>query len=98
MIQGLHSVYLRFALSTIDLGLPNITAGNNKIQTALQFFLGVAIGLSLLFLAIGAFKYTTSGGEPASLKQAKETITYAIIGLVVAILAQTIIGFVVSAV
>ena len=51
----------------------------------------------MLFIAIGGFKYATSGGNPDGLKQAKGTITYAIIGLVVALFANVVIGFVVSA-
>ncbi|MBP7837567.1 hypothetical protein KA021_02620 [Candidatus Saccharibacteria bacterium] len=98
MISAIISISRHVAISTIDLGLPYISLGENKVQAGLQFFLGVAIALAVLFIAIGGFKYTTSGGEPASLKQAKETITYAVIGLIVAVLAQIIIGLVVSAI
>lgn len=88
----------KFALGASDLGLPNVTPTNSTIETVLRFFFGLAGALAVLFIAIGGFKYTTSGGEPSSLKQAKETIIYAIIGLVTTILAQVIIGIVVSAI
>lgn len=98
MTNILHVSFTSFAITTSRLGLPTISLGENKIQLALQFFLGVSIAVALLFVAIGGFKYTTSGGDPNSLKQAKETITYAIVGLVLAVLAQVIIGLVVSAI
>lgn len=85
-------------MTAADLGLPNVTPTSSTIETIATFFFGLVGALSVLFLAIGGFKYATSSGSPEGLKQAKGTITYAIIGLVVALFAQVIIGFVVSAV
>lgn len=53
-------------------------------------------GLSTIFIIIGAFKYVTSQGEASQIKSAKDTITYALIGLFVAISAFVVISFVVS--
>lgn len=50
--------------------------------------------LAVIFIIYGGFRYITSQGEPDSLQVAKNIITYAIVGLVVAILASTIVGFV----
>lgn len=43
--------------------------------------------LSILFLVIGATKYTLSGGDSAGLKSAKNTIVYAVAGLIVSLVA-----------
>lgn len=42
-------------------------------------------GICLTFLIWGAFVYLTSAGEPEKVQQAKRTITYALIGLIVMI-------------
>ncbi len=50
----------------------------------------VAIG----FVIYGGFQYLTSQGEPDRTRSAKDTILNAIIGLVIAILATTIVRFI----
>jgi hypothetical protein len=44
----------------------------------------------------GGFKYITSGGDSNNVSGAKNTIIYAIIGLVIVALAQLIVHFVIS--
>ena len=62
------------------------------INTAL-----VVLGMvAVLMIIIGAIRYTTSNGDPSSIKGAKNTILYSVIGLVVAILAYSIVNFVVD--
>lgn len=93
----LYIGYYLAAISTTDLGLPNATPTNSTIDNLLRFFFGLAGGLAVLFIAIGGFKYATSSGDPSATKSAKNTIQYALIGLILTILAQFIIGLVVSA-
>jgi hypothetical protein len=45
----------------------------------------------------GGIRYTTSAGDSSHVKAAKDTILYAVVGLVVAILAYAIVNFVVGA-
>jgi hypothetical protein len=47
-------------------------------------------------IIIGGFRYITSGGKQESVTSAKNTILYAIIGLVIVALAQIIVRFVLS--
>lgn len=57
-----------------------------------------AVGIvSVVFIIIGGIQLATSAGNPAGTKKAKATITYAIAGLVLAILAGAIGNFVISA-
>ena len=53
--------------------------------------IGIAI---LVMLVVGAFKLMTSGGDPKAVDAGKQTITYAIGGLVIALSAWFIINFV----
>lgn len=64
---------------------------------------GLAIGEILLrivaivavaYIIYGGFQYLVSQGEPDRTKSAKETIVNALVGLVIAILATTIVNFI----
>ncbi|MFZ1323853.1 MAG: pilin [Candidatus Saccharimonadales bacterium] len=57
----------------------------------LSFIVGVA---AVIMVIIGGLKYITSNGDANSISSAKNTILYAIIGLVIAVLAQGIVRFV----
>ncbi len=56
-----------------------------------QTLVGLAGTLSVLFIMIGGYRYVI-GEDEINQGQAKKTITYAIIGLVVSLLAWVIIG------
>jgi len=64
-----------------------------KVVSTLSLIIGAAGVIMLMF---GGFKYITSSGESAGLKSAKDTIIYAIVGLVVALFAQVIARFVLA--
>jgi len=60
------------------------------VNTAL-FILGA---VSVVMIILGGIKYTTSTGDTKNVESAKNTILYAVIGLVVALLAYAIVNFV----
>ncbi len=64
-----------------------------NVINVLLFVVGI---IAVIMLIVGAIRYVTSGGDPNSTKGAKDTILYAIIGLIVAFTAFAIINFVVS--
>ncbi len=84
-----------FAANKIDLNpLPNITANGGAIQIIITITIAVIGAMSVLFITIGGFRYIISQGDPQAIGKAKATILYALIGLVIAIVAQTIVAFV----
>ena len=50
----------------------------------------------MIMIVIGGIKYTTSNGDASAVSGAKNTILYAVIGLLVAISAYAIVNFVVA--
>jgi uncharacterized membrane protein YgcG len=50
--------------------------------------------IAVIFIVLGGLKYITSGGNSDKTKSAKDTILYALIGLVIVALAQVIVQFV----
>ena len=60
-------------------------------------FLSVIVGVAAVIMIIfGGFRYITSGGNDTSVTSAKNTILYAVIGLVVVALSQLIVRFTLS--
>lgn len=49
---------------------------------------------SVFFLIYGGIQYIVSQGQPDKLTAARRTLTYAIVGLIVAILARAIVQFI----
>lgn len=54
---------------------------NSLVPFVISLLLFLVITLSLIFLIIGGIRYTTSGGNKEGTAKAKDTITYALIGL-----------------
>ncbi len=65
----------------------------NTVNVALMVLGMVAV----IMIVIGGIRYTTSNGDSSSMKGAKDTILYAVVGLVIAILAYAIVNFVLGA-
>ena len=69
-------------------------------MTTLNNIINVVIGvigfIAVIVIILGGVQYTTSAGESAKVKKAKDTIMYGIIGLIVALLAYSIVNFVLS--
>ena len=76
----------------------NLVNGDSSIvRRAINIMLfGVGV-LSVVMLIFGGFRYVISGGKKESVTNAKNTILYAIIGLLVAVFAYAIINFILSA-
>jgi len=66
------------------------------VKTVINVLLTVAGITAVIMIIIGGIRYVTSNGEQAHIKSAKDTILYAIVGLVVTILAFAIVNFVVG--
>jgi hypothetical protein len=65
-----------------------------KITKAINLF-SVIVGIVAVVMVIyGGFRYVTSGGKQESVTNAKNTLLYAIIGLVIVALSQAIVHFV----
>lgn len=69
---------------------------NNIIKTVVDI-LSVVVGVvAVIMIIIGGLRYITSGGDSNNTSAAKNTILYAIIGLVVVAMAQVIVRFVLT--
>lgn len=79
-------------------GLPQVPIDGKTLGNALGTAFAVAGGLAALFMLIGAARYAMAAGDPGQLKQARDTILYALVGLVVALSGFFIVQFVLGVV
>ncbi|MBR3172814.1 hypothetical protein IKF21_02810 [Candidatus Saccharibacteria bacterium] len=79
-------------------GCPSDLFGDNgvfkRITNTILYIAGV---VAVVMLIIGGIKYVVSGGDSKKVTDAKNTVLYAIIGLIICFLAFAIVNFVISA-
>lgn len=88
--------------TSLDTNATDCSASAGQAQTKINDLLtqvinifSVIVGVIAIFMIIfGGLKYITSGGESGNVSGAKNTIIYALIGLVIVALAQFIVHFV----
>lgn len=68
------------------------------IAAIIRYVLGFIGILAVAALIWGGFLYLTSGGNENQIKQAKSVITYAIVGLVLALASYIIVNTVIKAI
>lgn len=80
-------------------GMPSDLVGVDGVFTQIVNIMLLIVGaLSVIMLIWGGVRYIISGGDSKKVTDAKNTIMYAIIGLIIAILAYAIVKFVLSAI
>lgn len=69
--------------------------GLNKLIAQIINIFSIIVGVvAVIMIIYGGFRYITSGGDSSKVGDAKNTILYAIIGLILVALAQFIVKFV----
>lgn len=67
---------------------------NSLLKTVINVFSIVVGVVAVIMIIVGGLKYITSGGDSGNVSSAKNTIIYALVGLVIVALAQFIVRFV----
>ena len=69
------------------------TGAFKQITNMILYIVGI---VAVIMLIIGGIRYVVSGGDSKKVTDAKNTVLYAIIGLVIAVFAYAIVNFVIS--
>lgn len=111
LATGMSAVMLGFLYSKSVLAgsYENITAGLDKTQdaagglemngviktiiTTMLFVVGI---LAVIMIIYGGIRYVTAHGDKTQVASAKDTVVYAVVGLVVAIVAYALVDWVVN--
>ena len=110
LVVGMGALAAPVSVGAVDVFQPCTTGGSTgavcagkgenakkiigTIVNTLLFLVGVT---SVIVIIIGGIMYTTSGGDSGGVTKAKNTILYAVVGLVVAFMAFAIVNWVVKA-
>lgn len=79
-----------------DTGLPKINGGSDQLQHILQLAFGIIAVVAVLFVVIGGLRLVISEGNPQDTAKARNTIIYAVVGLIIAITAEALVTFVLN--
>lgn len=93
LILQIAVVAQKLCESAADCNLPNVGFTMKVLTDIVSLVYKVLAAASILFLMVGAFKYATSGGDSSGIKNAKETLLYAVFGLIVSLLAFAAVTF-----
>jgi len=70
------------------------TSLTNVLKTIISI-LSIIVGvIAVIMVIVGGFKFITSGGDSSNTAAARNTVIYALVGLIVAALAQVLVHFV----
>lgn len=72
------------------------TSAGDAIKNVINVLLYLLGAAAVIVIVIGGIMYVISGGEQAGVTRAKNMILYAVVGLVIALLAYAIVNFVIA--
>lgn len=97
-IQGPLCSGTEFEFNTTSGNCTTVSNSGDKVTAIIKTvinIISVIVGVvAVIMIVFGGLKYITSGGESSNVSSAKNTILYAIIGLVIVAMAQFIVRFV----
>jgi cytochrome bd-type quinol oxidase subunit 2 len=98
LCSGASNLQISTGASTADCSSDTESTNkvNSTITTAINVFSTIVGVIAVLMIIYGGLRYITSGGDSGKITNAKNTIIYALIGLVVVALAQFIVKFMLS--
>ena len=89
----IEKVYAAFDQDVISVGTnSSVNSVGGLVDTVVKWVSLIIGALAFFYLIYGAILYITAGGNPESAKKGQQTILYAIIGIVIAVLAYSIVA------
>ncbi len=82
-------------LKTTDVNLPHGDP-SKALPNILKIVFALSGAVSLLIITIAALRMVLSQGNPDSINRARNTILYAVLGLIISVFAFTIVAYVIK--
>lgn len=76
------------------INIPRISASESSVSNVLDLLFAIAGALAMIYILVGAIRFSTAGGDPQSVAGGRRTVIYALVGLVVTMVAVTITAIV----
>ncbi len=77
-------------------GTKGDTALKGSIQQVVNILLFLLGAIAVIMIVVGGLRYVLSGGDASQVTSAKNTILYAVIGVIVALLAYAIVNWIID--
>ncbi len=92
-IIGLVLFLLVVPFFSVSGNIPDV-GPEEAIERITRVAFTILISLSVLFIIIAAFYFVTASGNDDTLGKARKMLLYAVLGIILAILAQGLVGFI----
>ena len=86
----------KFAIGSALTDVADDNTLETDVKTILSAIIGVLGFVCVVVMIIGGVNYMTSSGDTGKVKKAKDTILYALIGLIICALTFAIVNFVLA--
>ncbi len=94
MFQYLYTIFADTV--QVPTNVPKVDITDATVTNVFNVVLGLAGAIAVAFIVWGGMQYTLSQGDTSKIKQAKDTILYSIVGLVIVVFAFSIVNFVIG--
>jgi hypothetical protein len=74
--------------------LPDSSANSDTIKSIIQIVFAILGALALLMITISGLRYVLSAGDPQKASKARDGLIYALVGLTIAVAAESIVAFI----
>lgn len=81
-------------ISPTEINAPTVAANDQALQQVLGVVYFIAGIVCVIVIIIAGVRYTTSQGESSNVQKAKNTILFAVVGLVVILVAAAVTQFI----
>lgn len=91
IFKTIHEFAVTVRSVDYNTGLPEPAANASQIDTIFQIIIATLAALSVLMIVIAGFRFIVGQGNPQETAKARNTIVYAVVGLLLAICGQAIL-------
>lgn len=95
-MRNLFNLFAEAMISADDAGIPTTPLTSATMNSILNAIFAIAGVVAVLFIILGGIRLSTSQGNSSNTQKGRETIIYAVAGLIVVIAGFTIVNFVVG--
>jgi hypothetical protein len=83
-------------ISYCNTGLPKASASSGNLHSLLQIVFAVAGGIAVIMIVLGGLRFITAQGDANGVAQARKTLLFALVGLMIALFAEVVVTFVIG--
>ena len=90
LLMGIAQVVFAIDPGTAPTGPTNLAGLLVVVDSVINLVFTVLIVFSVIYIIMAAFQFISAGGDVAAVTQARQKLIYAVVGIIVALLARSI--------